>query len=71
MKSLSKLRAYAAVVPRGRRNRADLVRYLVRRPALLAAIGTYEAAVMVSNSVDAHLKSLALIKSSALTGCPF
>jgi len=48
-----------------------LIRYLVRRPALLAAVGGYEAATLVSNRVDPRLKYLATVKTSSLIGCPF
>ena len=71
MRLLRRLRAYAAIAPRGRRNRTDALRYLARRPALLAAIGGYEAAVMVSNRVDPRLKYLAGLKASGIAGCPF
>ena len=68
---LSKLLAYARILPRGRHHRTDLVRYLARRPALLVANATYETAVFISDSVDARLKTLAALKTSALVGCPF
>jgi hypothetical protein len=66
-----KLAAYLSVLPRARRNRTDLVRYMVRRPALLLAIGGYETALLASGAVDARLKALAQIKTSSLIGCPF
>jgi len=71
MRLLRRLRAYAQIAPRGRRNRADALRYLIRRPALLAAIGAYEGAVLASNRVDPRLKYLAVLKASSLAGCPF
>ena len=71
MRLLRRLRAYGAIAPHGRRNRTDALRYLVRRPALLAAIGSYEAAVMVSNRVEPRLKYLAALKASGIAGCPF
>jgi hypothetical protein len=42
MRLLRRLSAYARILPNGRRNRTDALRYLIRRPALLAAIGAYE-----------------------------
>lgn len=66
-----RLRGFLAIVPRARRNRTDLVRWLVRRPALLAAVNTYEGAVFAGNGVDTRLKYLATLKTSSLTGCPF
>jgi hypothetical protein len=71
MRLLRRLRAYGRILPRGTRNRADALRYLIRRPALLAAISGYETAVLVSNRVDPRLKYLAVAKASGLTGCPF
>jgi hypothetical protein len=71
MRLLRRLRAYRAIAPRGRRNRTDALRYLVRRPAVLAAIGGYETAAMVSNRVDLRLKALATLRASGIAGCPF
>jgi hypothetical protein len=71
MRLLRRLLAYARILPNGRRNRTDALRYLIRRPALLAAIGAYETAVLASNRVDPRLKYLAVLKSSSLVGCPF
>lgn len=63
--------AYARVIPRARRNRLDLVKHLVRRPALGVAALTYEVAAFVSSSVDHRLKYLASAKVSSRIGCPF
>ena len=43
MRLVRKVLAYARVLPKGTRNRTDLLRFLFRRPALLAAVGTYDA----------------------------
>lgn len=69
MKLVDKLRAYATLRPH--RNHLDFVRYLVRRPALMAAVSTYEAAIVLSNRVEGRYKQLASIKVSSLIGCPF
>ncbi len=71
MRLLRRLRAYARVLPRGRRNRTDAVRYLVRRPALLAAISCYETAILLSNRADTRLKLLVQLRTASLIGCPF
>jgi hypothetical protein len=71
MKTLDKLRAVGRVLPRAKRNRADALRYLVRRPTLAWAISTYEMALLMSSRADNRLKALAQIKTSALVGCPF
>lgn len=68
---LKRLAAYGPVLRRAKRNRADLLRYLVRRPAILGAVGAYEAAVMFSNRVDTRVKYLASTRASSLIGCPF
>lgn len=71
MRLLRKVLAYARVLPRGRRNRTDLVRHLWRRPALGVAIAGYESAVFASGRVDSRLKALAALKVSSRIGCPF
>jgi len=71
MRLLRRLLALARIAPRGRDNATDALRYLIRRPALLAAVGGYEAATLVSNRVDPRLKYLAVLKTSGRVGCPF
>ena len=69
MRIVEKLKAYATLRPR--RNHFDFVRYAVRRPAIAAAISTYETAVVVSNKVEGRYKQLAAVKASSLIGCVF
>lgn len=64
-------KTFARRLPRYRESPADLLRLLVRRPAILAAVGTYETALLVSGRVDGRLKALASLKASSLIGCPF
>ena len=71
MKLLHKLRVYARVLPKAKRNRSDLTKHLVRRPALGWAVSTYETAVVLSNALDLRTKTLATTRVSALIGCPF
>lgn len=71
MRTLRKLAAYGRVLPRARRNKTDLPRWMVRRPFLLGAIGAYESAVLFSNRVDLRVKLLAGLKTSTRIGCPF
>jgi hypothetical protein len=66
-----KLGASLSTLLRAKRNRTDLLRFLVRRPALLVGVGTYETALLASGAVDSRLKALAQIKASSLVGCPF
>jgi hypothetical protein len=68
---VSKLGVYARVFRRGSRNGTDLVRHLIRRPAILAAVGAYETALFVSGRASDRLKVLAQVKTSSMIGCPF
>ncbi len=72
---LDKLRAYGKVFARGlsryRESPNDLPRLLIKRPAIAAAMGTYETALLVSGRVDGRIKALAMLKASSLVGCPF
>lgn len=69
MRIVDKLRAYGSLRPR--RNHLDFVKYLARRPAIAAAVSTYETALILSNRVEGRYKQLAAIKVSSLIGCPF
>jgi hypothetical protein len=67
---LGKVKAYAAVMRRAKRPMGHL-RLLRRRPALLLGVGGFETTLLASGRMDARLKVLAQIKTSALIGCPF
>ena len=69
MRLAAKLRAYARLRPR--RNYFDLLRYLLRRPAIAVALGTYETAIILSNKAEPRYKQLAALKASGRIGCPF
>jgi hypothetical protein len=70
--ALDKILAYCKVFARTRVRRVpDLLRLLVKLPTILAAVGTYETALLVSNRIDDRLKALAMLKASSLIGCPF
>jgi hypothetical protein len=49
----------------------DTIALLRRRPALLLGVNAFEMAQLACGRVDARLKALAQIKTSALIGCPF
>ena len=66
-----KLVTAVKVLSGARRNRTDLLGFLVRRPALLAATSGYETALVLSSRAPNRLKLLAQVKTSALVGCPF
>lgn len=69
---LARLRTYAGVMSgRDRGRPIETMRLLRKRPALMMGVNAFELAQMASGSVDARLKSLAQIKTSALVGCPF
>jgi hypothetical protein len=56
-------KTFARRLPRYRESPADLLRLLVRSPAILAAVGTYETALLVSGRVDGCLKALVSLKA--------
>ena len=70
--ALEKVSAYGKVFARIRvRKIPDLLRLLIKRPTILAAVATYETALLASSRVDGRLKALAMLKASSLIGCPF
>jgi hypothetical protein len=71
MTLLRRLLAYARIARKATRNQTDLTKYLVRRPAILAAVGTYETATFISNRAPVRVKYLATVRTSSLIGCPF
>lgn len=68
---IDRARAYATVLPTARRNRTDLVRWMSRRPQLLAAIGVYEAGLFTSGRAPDRAKALVQLRVSSLVGCLF
>jgi hypothetical protein len=69
---LDKLRAYGKTLAGARYDEApDLLRLLLKRPAILMGVGAYETALLASSKADSRLKTLASIKTSSLVGCPF
>ena len=71
MRTPRKIIVELRVLTRARRNRTDAVRWLIRRPLLLGAIGTYETALLLSAKAQTRLKLLAQLKAASLVGCPF
>lgn len=68
----SKLRTYAGVMgARDKSRPIEPMALLRKRLGLMAGVNGMELAQMASGRVDARLKSLAQIKTSALVGCPF
>ncbi len=69
---MNKLLAPIKVFARTRYDRVpDSLRLLIKRPAILAAEGTYETALLVSGRMNGRIKALATLKASSLIGCPF
>jgi hypothetical protein len=71
MRLLRRLVAEIRTFAKASRNRTDLTRFIIRRPAIAAAIATYETAILVSNRMDTRAKYLATTLASSLIGCPF
>ncbi|MBF6333053.1 carboxymuconolactone decarboxylase family protein [Nocardia transvalensis] len=61
------IRAFASM----RRNRADLVGWLIRRPLLLISTLVYETMLLFSNRLDPKLKELAELKTAGLVNCEY
>lgn len=71
MSILGQVRTYLGVLPKARRHRTDLVRWLRRRPQLLAATAGYELALLTSARMPSRLKTLAELKASTLITCEY
>jgi AhpD family alkylhydroperoxidase len=71
MRFTQRLTAYLRIAPGARRNRLDLTRYLLQRPAIAAGVGTYEFGLLISNRVETRTKALAALKAASLVGCEF
>lgn len=71
MRLLRRVWNYVKVMRLASRHRADLARWLVRRPQLLVATSMYETALLCSNRLDPKLKELAELKVASLVTCEF
>jgi AhpD family alkylhydroperoxidase len=71
MRSLQRLWHYLKVLSRARRNKSDLVRWLLRRPQLLVGVSVYETALMLSSRVEPKLRELAELKAAGMVNCEF
>jgi AhpD family alkylhydroperoxidase len=71
MRTIRRIAAHARVLARARRNRTDLLRWLVRRPQLLAGTGAYEAATLLANRADPRPKALAELEVATMVHCEF
>ncbi|NNG97736.1 carboxymuconolactone decarboxylase family protein [Gordonia araii] len=71
MRAFHRLWGYAKAFSQSKRNRADLYRWLIRRPLILLATGWYEVSLLFSNRLDPRYKELALLKSAGMVSCEF
>jgi AhpD family alkylhydroperoxidase len=71
MNVFRQIRPAAKVLPRGRRDRYDLLRWLRHRPQILTGTAAYEMALLGSARMDPRLKQLAELKAAALVTCEF
>ena len=71
MRIIQKMRAYAVIATRARRNRFDLVSRLVRRPTIAIGVGGDEAGLFLSSRLETRTKQLASAKAASMIGCQF
>jgi alkylhydroperoxidase family enzyme len=71
MRTLKRFWSHLRVFAKAKRNRTDLLRWLGRRPQLLAAVSMYETALLLSNRTESKYKLLAGSKASAMVNCEF
>jgi AhpD family alkylhydroperoxidase len=62
---------HLVIFRKARRNRGDLLGWLIRRPQLLLAQGTYESSLLLMGRVPSPLKSLAVAKAAMIVNCEF
>jgi len=68
---LKRIWTYIRVMGRAKRNRGDLLGWLVRRPQLLAAQGVYESSLLLMGRLPAELKTLAVAKAAMVVNCEY
>lgn len=71
MNVMRQIRPMAKVLPQGRRDRYDLLRWLRHRPQILTGTAAYEMALLGSARMEPRLKQLAELKAAALVTCEF
>jgi AhpD family alkylhydroperoxidase len=68
---LKRIWVHLKVLRKARRNRGDLLGWLVRRPQLLVAQGTYESSLLLMGRMPSELKTLAGAKASMVVNCEY
>lgn len=71
MDILKRIWVHLKVLRKARRNRGDLLGWLVRRPQLLLAQGTYESSLLLMGRMPSDLKTLAVAKAAMVVNCEF
>lgn len=71
MSILKRIWIYLKVMRKAKRNRGDLLGWLVRRPQLLLAQGTYESSLLLMGRVPAELKTVAVAKAAMIVNCEY
>jgi alkylhydroperoxidase family enzyme len=71
MTVLRRVWGHLKVLTRARRNRGDLLGWLVLRPQLMAAQGAYESSLLLAGRMPAQLKVLATAKAAMIVNCEF
>ncbi len=68
---LKRIWIYLRVMGKAKRNRGDLLGWLIRRPQLLLAQGNYEMSLLLMGRVPAELKTLAVAKAAMIVNCEY
>jgi alkylhydroperoxidase family enzyme len=71
MNILKRIWVHLTVLGKARRNRGDLLGWLVRRPQLLLAQTGYETALLLMGRMPSQLKTLAVAKAAMMVNCEF
>lgn len=71
MDILKRIWVHLKVLRKARRNRGDLLGWLIRRPQLLLAQGTYESSLLLMGRMPSDLKTLAVAKAAMVVNCEF
>jgi alkylhydroperoxidase family enzyme len=71
MAILRRIWTHVMVLGKAKRNRGDLLGWLVRRPQLLVAHGTVESALLLMGRLPAELKTLAVAKAAMVVNCEY
>ena len=71
MSILRRIWGHLIVLSHARRNRGDLLGWLVRRPSLLVGTGAFESSLLLLGRLPAELKVLATAKAAMIVNCEF